>query len=108
MRLERHPLVAQDIEAILAHVLQGTGGDVAAAERRADEIAGLLEAIRSNPLSGARQGGALGGCLARHGGRGRMITILFEPHPERGVVRILVAFGGQDWMRLSRGRIPDP
>lgn len=104
MRLERHPLVARDIDAILDHIVEMTG-DFGAAERRLDEIAALVAEVAANPLSGTRLDGPLAGCLSRHGGRGRMLTVVFEPRPDRGVVRVLlVAFGGQDWMGLTRIR----
>jgi plasmid stabilization system protein ParE len=70
MRQIRHPLVRRDVAGIFDHVLETTGGDLAAAEWRLDEIDALLEAIADNPGSGIRLDGRLAGWLARHRGRG--------------------------------------
>ena len=95
---------------IVDHVLEVTQGNLTAAERRLDEIDDLLRAIADNPASGVRLDGPLAGWLARHGGRGRMITVVFRPDPEARLVQIvLIAFGGRNWLHEATGRrgIPD-
>jgi plasmid stabilization system protein ParE len=68
-----------------------------AAARREREIAALVASIAANPHSGARLGGRLRGWLVRHGGRGRMVTVVFRPADEAGAVLIaMVAFAGLD------------
>ena len=105
MRLVRHPLVPRDVAGIFEHVLVTTRGDLAAAERRLDEIDALLQAILANPLSGVRLAGSLAGWLVRHGGRGQMITVVFRPEPEAGLLRIaLIAFGARNWPDAAIGR----
>ena len=105
MRLLLHPLVRQDIVGIFDHVLDTTGGDIRAAERRVDEIDDLLAAIDAGPASGHRLDGTLAGWLVRHGGRGQMITIVFRPDPDAGAIRIaLVAFGGRNWLEEGADR----
>jgi plasmid stabilization system protein ParE len=101
----RHPLVRHDVMGILDHVLETTRGDLAAAERRLDEIDDLLRAIADNPASGVRLDGPLEGWLVRHGGRGLMITVVFRPDLEARLVRIaLIAFGGRNWLGAATGR----
>ena len=108
LRQVRHPLVRRDVLGIFDHVL-GTTGNLAAAERRLDEIDDLLRAIADNPTSGARLDGALAGWLARHGGRRRMITVVFRPDLEARLLYIaLVAFGGRDWLEEAARRRSDP
>jgi plasmid stabilization system protein ParE len=76
-----------------------------AAARREREIAALVASIAANPHSGARLGGRLRGWLVRHGGRGRMVTVVFRPADEAGAVLIaMVAFGARDWMGAMDGR----
>jgi plasmid stabilization system protein ParE len=105
MRLVRHPLVRRDVLGIVDHILETTGGNLAAAERRLDEIDALLEAIAANPASGVRLEGKLVGWLARHGGRGRMLTVVFRSDPEAQLIRIvLIAFGGRNWLDEATGR----
>jgi len=102
MRQIRHPLVEQDIIAIAEHVLETTDGNVAAAERRLDEIDALLKDIAANPFSGFRLAGSLDGWLVRHGGRDHKITIVFRPDADSQCLYLaLDSFGGQDW--LTRG-----
>jgi plasmid stabilization system protein ParE len=105
MRQRRHPLVRRDVMGIFDHVLETTRGDLAAAERRLDEIDDLLRAIADNPASGVRLDGPLAGWLVRHGGRGRMITVVFRPDLEARVIHIaLVAFGGRNWLDEATAR----
>lgn len=105
MRVVRHPLVPRDVEGIVEHIIEVTGGDVDAAERRLDEIDGLLAAIALNPRSGIRLDGPLAGWLVRHGGRGQAITIVFRPDPARDLLEIaLIAFGGRNWLDLAATR----
>lgn len=100
MRQIRHPLVQRDVMGIFDHILETTQGDLTAAEQRLDEIDDLLEAIAGNPASGVRLDGRLGGWLARHGGRGRMITVVFRPDLDARVLLIaLIAFGGRNWLK---------
>ncbi len=105
MRQIRHPLVERDVIAIAEHIVETTGGDIGAAERRLDEIDDLLSDIARNPFSGVRLSGQLEGWLVRHGGRDRRITIVFRPDPIAQHLHIaLIAFGGQDWLRKSIAR----
>lgn len=110
MRQIRHPLVRRDVMGIFDHVLGTTEGNLAAAERRLDEIDDLLQAIADNPASGLRLDGLLSGWLARHGGRGQMLTVVFQPDLEARLIRIaLIAFGGRNWLyeAVSRRSVPD-
>jgi hypothetical protein len=105
VRQVRHPLVRRDVMGIFDHVLDTTQGDLAAAERRLDEIDDLLLAIAGDPASGVRLDGALAGWLVRHGGRGRMITVVFRPDVDARIVYIaLIAFGGRNWLDAAAGR----
>lgn len=105
MRLIRHPLVAKDLTALVEHILEVTEGDVAAAERRLDEIEAMLRNILGNPFSGTRLSASLDGWMVRHGGRGRRLTIVFRADAERDALYVaLVAFGGQDWMNTGTRR----
>ena len=105
MRQIRHPLVRRDVMGIFDHVLETTQGNLAAAERRLDEIDDLLRAIADNPASGVRLDGHLAGWLARHGGRGRMITVVFRSDLEARLLHIaLIAFGGRNWLDAAVGR----
>ena len=99
MRQIRHPLVRRDVMGIFDHVLETTQGNLAAAERRLDEIDDLLRAIADNPASGVRLDGHLAGWLARHGGRGQMITVVFRSDLEAQLIYIaMIAFGGRNWL----------
>lgn len=105
MRQSKHPLVDRDLIAIVEHIVDTTQGDFAAAERRLDEIDGLLRDIATNPASGMRLTGSLDGWLVRHGGRGHRLTIVFRPDFEHDLLQIaLVAFGGQDWVSTGEVR----
>jgi hypothetical protein len=105
MRQVRHPLVRRDVMGLFDHVLETTRGTLAAAERRLDEIDDLLRAIAGNPASAVRLGGPLSGWLARHGGRGRMITVVFRADPEAQLLHIaLIAFGGRNWLDEAADR----
>lgn len=110
MRQIRHPLVRSDVVGIFDHVLKTTHGDLAAAERRLDEIDALLQTITDNPTSGIRLDGALTGWLVRYGGCGRSITTVFRPDVDSQCLFIaLVGFGGRDWLQeaVGRGRHPE-
>lgn len=105
MQLIRHPLVARDLTALVEHILDATGGDLGAAERRLDEIEAMLRDIAGNPHSGARLAAPLDGWLVRHGGRRHRLTIVFRADAARDALYIaLVAFGGQDWMSMGAKR----
>ncbi len=109
-RLIRHPLVRRDVIGIIDHVIEVTGGDLVAAERRLDEIDDLLRAILGNPFSGARLDGRLAGWRARHGGRGRMLTVVFRSDPAAETVHVaMIAFGGRNWLEdvADRRILPD-
>ena len=102
MRVIRHPLVKRDLFELVDHIVESTQGDLKAASRRLDEIDALLADIAVNPSSGVRLAAPLEGWLARHGGRGYRITIVFRADPPKNVLYVaLVAFGGQDWMTGS-------
>lgn len=105
MQLIRHPLVARDLTALVDHILDVTGGDAAAAERRLNEIEAMLRDIIDNPLSGTRLAPPLDGWLVRHGGRGQRLSIVFRADAARDALYVaLVAFGGQDWMNMGAQR----
>lgn len=105
LRQVRHPLVRRDVMGIFDHVLDTTEGDLAAAERRLDEIDDLLQAIAGNPASGVRLDGALAGWPVRHGGRGQMITAVFRPDLDARLVYLaLIAFGGRNWLDSATRR----
>jgi plasmid stabilization system protein ParE len=111
MRQVLHPLVRRDVTGIFDHVLETTRGSLAAAERRLDEIDDLLAAIAGNPASGIRLDGRLAGWLARHGGRGQMITVVFRADIEADFIHIaLIAFGGRNWLddAADRSGFPAP
>jgi plasmid stabilization system protein ParE len=108
MRQVRHPLVRRDVMRIFDRVLE-TQGDLAAAERRLDELDDLIRAIADNPASGVRLDGHLAGCRARHGGRGQMITVVFRSDPEARLIHIaMIAFGGRNWLEdaVDRRNVP--
>ncbi|MFC3058569.1 type II toxin-antitoxin system RelE/ParE family toxin [Paenirhodobacter populi] len=105
MRLIRHPLVGQDLIALVDHIVEVTQGDFAAATRRLDEIDAMLADIAANPKSGMRLRGPLQGWLVRHGGQGHRLTIVFRTDADHDAIYVaLVAFGGQDWMTTGTGR----
>ena len=105
MQLVRHPLVAQDLIALVAHIVEVTRGDTAAAMRRLDEAEALVRSILEDIRSGVRLTGALEGWLVRHDGRDQRLSIVFRPDDRHGVLYIaLIAFGGQDWMNGPANR----
>ena len=105
MRQIRHPLVRRDVIGLFNHILETTRGDLAAAERRLDEIDGLLDSIAGNPASGIRLDGKLAGWRARHGGRGQMITVVFRADLGARLVYIaMIAFGGRNWLEEAADR----
>lgn len=94
IRIERHPLVRHDLREIARHVAD-TSGDKKAASLRLDEIL-------NSPNSGPYLGSQLPGWRARHGGRGRMITIVFRLSDDGTRLQVaVVAFGGRDWLSLG-------
>lgn len=100
----RHPLVRRDLREMVRHVGE-ISGNRNAALRRLAEVEGLLSEIAASPTSGSRLSGALSGWLVRHGGRGRMLTIVFRfDEAESRVFVALVAFGGQDWLGRADAR----
>lgn len=106
MRLVQHPFVQRDLIGIADHIVDVTQGDLAAAERRLDEVDALLSAIVENPLSGMRLDGKLEGWLVRHGGAGNRLTVVFRPDMERSTLYLaMVAFGGKNWMEITPGRL---
>ena len=105
MRQVRHPLVRRDVMGIVDHILGATQGNLAAAGRRLDEIDDVLRAIADSPASGVRLDGPLAGWLARHGGRGQMITVVFRSDVEAGLRYVaLIAFGGRNWLDKATDR----
>lgn len=102
MRIVRHPFVERDLIGMVDHIVNVTQGDVAAAERRLDEVDALIASILENPESGVRLGGALSGWLVRHGGAGHRLSIVFRPDVQNDTIYVaLIAFGGRDWIRLA-------
>ncbi len=99
MRLEYHPHVDRDLQSMAQHVAVHSHSK-AAARKRLTEVENLIRDIRAAPVSGNRLDN---GWLVRHGGAGRMITVVFRPHVDRKTVQIaIVAFGGKDWVsRIS-------
>jgi hypothetical protein len=105
MRVVRHPLVDQDLAALVEHIVEVTGGDFDAAGRRLDEVDDLIADIAANPMSGVRLAPPLDGWLVRHGGRGHRLTVVFRAYLNQNSVFVaLVAFGGQDWMTEGEKR----
>lgn len=105
MRLIRHPLVGQDLIALVDHIVEMTQGDFAAAERRLDEIDALLADIADNPMSGMRLQSPMKSWLVRYGGQRHRLTIVFRAEKANDAIYVaLVAFGGQDWMTTGAGR----
>ena len=65
----------------------------------------MLEAIKDNPASGVRLGGALDGWLVRHGGAGHRLTIVFRPDIAAGRCYLAcAACGGKDSLTLAPSR----
>jgi ParE toxin of type II toxin-antitoxin system, parDE len=105
MRIVRHPLVDQDLAALVDHIVEITGGDFDAADRRLDEVDDLVADISANPMSGVRLAPPLDGWLVRHGGLGHRLTIVFRADLNENCIFVaLVAFGGQDWMSEGETR----
>ena len=105
MRFVRHPFFERDLIGIVDHIVNVTQGDGNAALQRLDEVDAMLEAIKDNPASGVRLGGALDGWLVRHGGAGHLLTIVFRPDLAAGRIYLaLAAFGGRDRMTLAPPR----
>lgn len=94
MHIVRHPLVDQDLAALVDHIVDVTGGDFDAAGRRLDEVDDLIADISANPMSGVRLAPPLDGWLVRHGGRGHRLTVVFRADLNKNCVFVaLVAFG---------------
>lgn len=105
MRIVQHPLVNQDLAALVDHIVEVTGEDFDAAGRRLDEVDDLIADISANPMSGVRLAPPLDGWLVRHGGRGHRRTVVFRADLAKDYVFVaLVAFGGQDWMTEGETR----
>lgn len=105
MRIVRHPLVDQDLAALVDHIVEVTGGDSDAAARRLDEVDDLIADISANPMSGVRLSQPLSGWLVRHGGRGHRLTVVFRADLNKNCIFVaLVAFGGQDWITEGETR----
>lgn len=105
MRIVRHPLVDQDLAALVDHIVDVTGGDFDAAGKRLDEIDNLIADIAANPMSGVRLAQPLNGWLVRHGGRGHRLTVVFRADRAKDCIFVaLVAFGGQGWMTEGDAR----
>jgi plasmid stabilization system protein ParE len=104
IRIERHPLVRQDLRELARHVAD-VSGDLRAAERRLDQVDDLLVDILQNPHLGALLSDALPGWRVRHGGVGRRITIVYRLSEAGDCLQIaLVAFGGQNWTDTAPAR----
>ncbi len=104
IQLERHPLVRRDLREIARHVAE-ISGDKRAAARRLDEVEALLADILAMPTSGPYLDDEFAGWRMRHGGHGRMITIVFRLSDDDHRLQVpVVAFGGQDWMSRSLER----
>lgn len=101
--IERHPLVRRDLREMVRHIVE-VSGDVRAASMRLDEVEALLERIVEEPALGARLDRELSGWRVRHGGRGRMITIVFRLAQSGRLQVPLVAFGGRDWITRASER----
>jgi hypothetical protein len=105
MHIVRHPLVDQDLAALVDHIVDVTGGDFDAAGRRLDEVDDLIADISANPMSGVRLAPPLDGWLVRHGGRGHRLTVVFRADLNKNCILVaLVAFGGQDWLTEGETR----
>jgi hypothetical protein len=105
MRIVRHPLVDQDLAALVDHIVEVTGGDFEAAGRRLVEVDDLIADISANPMSCIRLAQPLDGWLVRHGGRGHRLTVGFRADLNKNCIFVaLVAFGEQDWMTEGEAR----
>lgn len=105
MRIVRHPLVDQDLAALVDHIVDVTGGDFSAASRRLDEVDDLIAEIAANSFSGVGLAPPLDGWLVRHCGRGYRLTIVLRADLNKNCVFVaLVAFGGQGWMNEGETR----
>jgi hypothetical protein len=105
MRFVRHPLVYQDLAALVDHIVEVTGRDFEAAGRRLDEVDDLIADISGNPMSGVRMAQPLDGWLVRHGGRGHRLTVVFRADLKKNCIFVaLVAFREQDWVTEGETR----
>lgn len=105
MRIVRHPLVDQDLTALIDHLVEVTGDDFGAANRRLDEVDDIIADISANPMSGVRLAPPLDGWLVRHGGRDHRLTVVFRAGFNKNCVFVaLVTFGGQDWLTEGETR----
>lgn len=99
MRIVRHPLVDQDLAALVDGIVEVAGGDFDAADRRLDEVDDLIAGISAYPMSGVRLAQLLDRWLVCHGGRGHCLTVVFRADLEKNCIFVAhVAFGAQDWM----------
>lgn len=64
MRIVRHPFVERDLIGMVDHIVDVTQGDIAAAERRLDEVDALIASIIKNPgpVSASVAGFRAGSC----------------------------------------------
>lgn len=63
MRIVRHPLVDQDLAALVDHIVDIMGGDFAAVGKRLDQVDELTADISANAMSGVRLAEPLDGWL---------------------------------------------
>lgn len=105
MHIVRHPLAKRDLLALVAHILETTQGNIAAASQRHDEIDALLADTAANRHSGIRLSPPLEGWLVRHGGRGHRITIVLNAITSQNALHVaLVAFWGAGLDYEGQGR----
>ncbi len=97
MQIVPHPLIERDIIAMAEHVY-AVSGDGNAARRRIAELRELLGRVQENPDLGAPLDGDLSGWRIRHGGKRRLVSVVYRHDAERDRLYLaLISFGGQDW-----------
>ena len=107
MRIVAHPLLERDLIDIATHVFL-ISQDAAAARRRIAEARELLAKIAENPALGAWVDTGVPGWRVRHGGRGRLLSVVYRHDPEADLLMLaMVAFAGQDWTTQARLRRRD-
>ena len=107
MQIVAHPMLERDLIEIAAHIYTVTQ-DGSAARRRIIEARDLLREVKENPLFGAPLAKDLQGWRVRHGGRGRMLSVVYRLDADADRLDLaLVAFAGQDWQTKAAQRKSD-
>lgn len=107
MQIVAHPLLERDLIDIATHIFTVTQ-DASAVRRRIIEARELLQDVTENPLFGAPLAEDLQGWRVRHGGRGRMLSVVYRLDADADRLDLaLVAFAGQDWQTKAEQRQSD-